>query len=149
MIIKPQRRHQSISTAWAHQYVIPSMAGSRTYVSPAYYDSRQPVTALAVRNCVLIASLGWICPDGRSSSKQIHRSAGSTSVILYLTVSCTAYLRAARAAMALSSPSSFFHRSTRALVSNSIHDREGYVRRSTCKPGSVKEIWDVRCLKEA
>ena len=26
--------------------MIPSMASSRTYVGPAYYDSRQPVTRL-------------------------------------------------------------------------------------------------------
>ena len=45
MIIKPQRRHQSISTARAHQSMIPSMAGSRTYGGPAYYDSHLPVTA--------------------------------------------------------------------------------------------------------
>ena len=45
MIIKPQRRHQSISTARASQHMIPSMAGSQTYVGPAYYDSRQPVTS--------------------------------------------------------------------------------------------------------
>ena len=48
MIIKPQRRHQSTSTARASQHMIPSMAGSRTYVGPVYYDSQQPVTINAL-----------------------------------------------------------------------------------------------------
>ena len=49
MIIKPQWRHQSISTAWASQHMIPSMASSRTYIGPAYYDFQQLVTSMMVR----------------------------------------------------------------------------------------------------
>ena len=47
--------------------MIPSMAGSRTYVGPAYYDSRQPVTlkVLRVRSSENIANIltKALCPN--------------------------------------------------------------------------------------
>ena len=71
MIIKPQQRHQSISTAQAHQNMIPTMAGSRTYGGPAYYDSHLPVTWAERWNQVPHSSLTYKTaltkpPNGRA-----------------------------------------------------------------------------------
>ena len=68
MIIKPQQRHQSISTARAHQNMIPTMAGSRTYGGPAYYDSHLPVTSTVN----VFQKIKFTCPGSSNIMGTIH-----------------------------------------------------------------------------